>query len=836
MSKLARSFQARINKPDSACASLQALHLLHQEGKFIAEESIASLSQEISASESLPLNRGLHSLSISHGFEALAHLGDPVIRVFASRGSLLEACLVFSKVAEPSVYTWQAIIAAHLQQDENALALFLYNHMQYLGTHPNKFISTSGLKASTALRDVHQGKSIHIHIVKSGSESDQFIESALVDLYLKCGNLDEAQKVFILSKARDNVLWSAMISGYAQCGCAKKALQYFSDMQRCGEQPNHYTFSCVLKACSSIGDFLEGTEVYMQIVKFGLESDTVIGNALICMYTSCKCVSDARHVFDRIREKTIASWGAMLAGYAQHGYGLSALGLFMGIQNASISPNRAIYLHSLKACSSISAIKEGMLIHDQVLKSCLDSDVAIGSGLVDVYIRCGCLEEGHKVHQSLPARSIVTWGALIYGCVQHGYCFLALELLRTMQHEGLLPDKVLYLCSIKANGSVGDVRLIKMLHAQLLTDELISSDEAIANALLDAYAKSGHIDDACRLFEQARKESLISCSSMIGAYAQHGQSLMALKIYKELRAKNTLLDRVIFLSAIKACSSLGALGQAKELHDHVIRSGIDLDTALGNSLVDMYSKCGVLLEAGNVLDRLPLQDEFSWGAMIGGHVSHGHSGCAKQSLDDMHQQGIKPNGPIYCSLLSACNRAGAVMEGLRFFDSMKAEHGILPTIQHFTSIIDLLCRSGLVDEARRLLFVAQSFSDLPGWTSLLSACRSYGMMNLGFHCLWQVSKVQGPSCSNFCNNYHQHRLLSTTEGDMVSHKGLLEGLLKATKESDSEGLIKPFLLTGKDLSDSNNCSCYFSFIILVVVVEKIVFPLTCIFTLISVLR
>eukprot|EP00250_Pteridium_aquilinum_P034384 c750_g1_i1 orf=3-1277(+) len=423
------------------CKSLEALNLLHKEGKSISEDSIASLLQGNSAVENLSLNRKLHSLSVSYGFASLAHLGDPIIRVFASCKSLLEANLVFCKVTEPSIYTWQAIISAHLQQEENSSALFLYHQMQHLGTQPNKFIYTSALKVCTVLRDIQQGVDIHSRMIKSGSEMDQFVESALVDMYMKCGNLDEARKVFDLSKARDNGMWSAMISGYAQHGHGIKALELFHDMQKWGEEPNHYTFSCALKACSGRGVVLEGTQIHDNIVKLGLESDTIVGNALICMYATCNCLFDARHVFNGLAKQTIVSWGTMLAGYAQHGYGFSALQLLMSMQHASMKPNRAIYLYSLKACSSVSAIIEGMLIHDQVLKSGLESDVAIGNVLVDVYSKCGCLIEGRKVHDSLPAQSLVSWGAIIHGYVQRGHGLLALELFDKLQHEGLLPDR-----------------------------------------------------------------------------------------------------------------------------------------------------------------------------------------------------------------------------------------------------------------------------------------------------------------------------------------------------------------------------------------------------------
>ncbi|KAH7446395.1 hypothetical protein KP509_01G053800 [Ceratopteris richardii] len=474
----------------------------------------------------------------------------------------------------------------------------------------------------------------------------------------------------------------------------------------------------------------------------------------------------------------------MLAGHAQQANDLSALQLIEDMQAASIRPNRAVFLYSMKACSSMSAIMEGMHLHDQVLRSSLDSETGIVNVIVDIYSKCGCLREAHQVHNSLSKPSVVSWGTLVYGYIQSGRCCIALELLKTYQREAFLLDKVLYLCSMKAARSIGEIKCIKMLHVQVIHDELVSGEETVTNALLDAYVKCGDMDNAHQIFEHRGRGNLISCSSMIGGYAELGHGVKALKLYNDMRAKGVKVDKAFCLSVIKACSALGALDQAKEIHDHLIQSGIDVDTEIGNSLVHMYAKCGVLLEAGIVLDRLPIKDEFSWCAMIAGYASSGDSSHMKQCLADMHLHGVKPNDAIYCSLLSACSHVGAVIEGIQFLDAMR-EHRVQPNIEHFTSIIDLLCRAGLIDEAKKLFFAAYGLPGSIEWTSVLSACRSYGIM-----CISSSHKDHGSNAS--CSLYNDFCTYSEQEtnylGNFIHQIHTLKDSPKYTKESCYRGL------------------------------------------------
>jgi pentatricopeptide repeat protein len=253
---------------------------------------------------------------------------------------------------------------------------------------------------------------------------------------------------------------------------------------------------------------------------------------------------------------------------------------------------------------------------------------------------------------------------------------------------------------------------------------MLDSDETIANALIDAYSKCSDMGEAHKMFEVAPVKSVVSWSSMVSGYADRGENLTAIGLYNAMCRLDKKPDRVIYLSVMKACAKLRSSSYAKEIHDHIVRVGIEDDTTIGNSLINMYAKCGVLDEASKVFSRLPCKDVLSWGAIMDGHACHGGlHGYIQQCLQGIDEQGLKPNDVIFLNLLSVCGHVGAVTTGVKLFHSMDVGHGIIPNIKHITSMVDLLSRAGSLGEAKCMLSGNLNFT---GWTSLLSACRVYG--------------------------------------------------------------------------------------------------------------
>ncbi len=220
------------------------------------------------------------------------------------------------------------------------------------------------LNACASLGALEEGSCVHKQIVESGCESDVFVISGLVDMYAKCGSMEDAARVFYKMTSRDVVSWSAMLSGLVKSGQAQKALELYREMQWEGVQPNAVTFVGVLNVCASRAALEEGKCAHEQIIQSGLESDVFVGNSLVDMYAKCGMMEDAWTVFNRMPSQNVVSWTAMKLGHVKCGQGQKALDLFQQMQHENVEPNPVTFIGVHNACTSVAAIEEGRHAHE----------------------------------------------------------------------------------------------------------------------------------------------------------------------------------------------------------------------------------------------------------------------------------------------------------------------------------------------------------------------------------------------------------------------------------------------------------------------------------------
>jgi len=180
------------------------------------------------------------------------------------------------------------------------------------------------IKACAALQSLEDGRLVHKQLIQTGCESDVFVGSSLVDMYAKCGSIEDASRVFNNMPSENVVTWSTMILGHVKCGQGQKALGLLQQMQQEGVQPDSVTFVGVLKACASMVAIEDGRCVHQDIIQSGLESDVFVGSSLVNMYAKCGSMEDALRVLNKMPSQTVVTWNAILGGCAMNGYGKEA--------------------------------------------------------------------------------------------------------------------------------------------------------------------------------------------------------------------------------------------------------------------------------------------------------------------------------------------------------------------------------------------------------------------------------------------------------------------------------------------------------------------------------
>eukprot|EP01018_Ginkgo_biloba_P029684 Gb_04091 [translate_table: standard] len=715
--------------------ALKVLNLMDQEGIVADSNVYASLLQCCAKTKAFAEGMLVHAHMIKMGFKSDTFLRNHLVNLYSKCRSIEIARQVFDKMPRRNVVSWNSMIAGYAQNgcDEDALRVFY--EMCLSGTKPSQSTFVSVLRACASLESLRQGKEVHSVSIKSGFGSDVSTGNAIITMYAKCGSLEDAHTVFFEMPDRDEVSWNAIITANAQNGFPEEALKLYCHMcqlQLSIVKPNQFTFGSVLMSCANLGVLEHGKEVHAHIIKSGFESDIYVGSALVDMYAKCGKIEHARNVFDEMPQQNIVSWNAMISGYAQNGNIEGALKLYCQMQPGHVKPSPFTFSSVLKVLGSQAALEEGKQIHVHIVKAGLESDVSGGNALVTMYANCRNMENAHRVFDNISERDIISWNAMIAGYLQNGHGKEALAFFTKMRQAGMRPDEFSFISVLGACVSPANMEQGKEVHANIIKMGC-ESDGFVGSTLVDMYAKCGNLEDASQLFDGMLERDVISWNAMLVGYTQNGHPDEAVKLFCQMQQEEVKPDNFTFASLLGAFADQAALEQGRQIHALILKIGSRLDIAVGNALVTMYAKCGSIGDAHQAFDKMPERNVISWTSMIGGYAQHG---CGKEALtlfEQMQRENMKPNHITFVGILSACSHVGLVDEGHYYFKSMSQTHGIMPGMEHYACMVDLLGRAGLLAEAENFI---KEMPIEPGallWRILLGACRTYGNVELGKH-------------------------------------------------------------------------------------------------------
>eukprot|EP00253_Pinus_taeda_P035258 PITA_35258 len=435
-------------------------------------------------------------------------------------------------------------------------------------------------------------------------------------MYAKCGNLENARQMFDKMSQRDVVSWTAMIAGYAQNGHASEALIFFNQMQRSDAKPNSVTIVSVLSAFAYLASLQQADQIHSYIIITGFESNVSVGTALVDLYAKCGNIESAHKVFDKMPQKNLISWTAMVSGYGQNGYGEEALSLFHRMHVAGLKPDSITIVNVLSVCGDLGSSEQGKWIHDYIIQSGLESDVSVGKSLVTMHAKCGKLQVARGLFDKLSITNVVSWNAMIAGYTQNEHAEEALKLFyqmqlaemkpssvtmvmhrmetpneaftlfSKMQFSQVTPNLVTMVSLLPAFACSADPEQGKRVHEYIIRSGL-ESDVSVGTALVDMYAKCGNIEVAARLFDKISKRDVVTWNAMIAGYAQNGHAAKALTLFHEMQLAGVQPNSVAMTCVLSACAHLAALQEGKRIHDYIIRNGLQSDVSVATSLIDM---------------------------------------------------------------------------------------------------------------------------------------------------------------------------------------------------------------------------------------------------------
>jgi pentatricopeptide repeat protein len=463
---------------------MAVLNGLKEHDIHIGFSTYANLLKRCTQSRDLVEGKQVHGHMTQSGLQPNAYLGNILLNMYVSIGSLPDACQVFEKLVRRDVVTWTSMIVGYSKHGFVEKAFESFCQMQREGVNPNTVTCMSMLKACASPRSLMWGKQVHAHINAAGFEPDMRLATALINMYAKCGSIKDAFDAFrqmqqegmepdmvtylsILNACTspEALEWgkqvhasirrsrfdsevrlkNALIGMYVKCGSRDEAFGVFHELQQKGVEPDKISYLSILNACANPAALEQGKRIHGYIKKSGCGSDVSVGNALINMYAKC-------------------------------GGNEEAFAVFRQLQQGGVSLNRITYICLLKACSGAAALDSGKEVHAHIRRSGFDSDVHVATALISMYAQCGGSQE-------------------------------AFEVFKDMQGKGLVPDKVTYISILNACANPAALEWGKQVHAHV-RESGFDSDVRVANALIGMYAKCGASEEAFQVFQSIREKGV----------------------------------------------------------------------------------------------------------------------------------------------------------------------------------------------------------------------------------------------------------------------------------------------------------------------------------------
>eukprot|EP01018_Ginkgo_biloba_P008748 Gb_09146 [translate_table: standard] len=600
---------------------------------------------------SLQRGKGIHDHVIKSGFDSDVFVASTLIAMYDKCGSIVDARNVFDKMAQRDAVVWNALIAAYSQNGFCDEALTLFCEMELASEKPDSVTIASILPACAHLAALQEGQKIHQFAIRSGFESDVFVGSALIDMYAKCGSIHVACHVFDKMSQRNTISWNTMIAGYAQNGHCNEALNLFHDMQLAGMKPDLVTISCALPACASLEDLQSGKEIHNYIIRSGFETDVCVGNTLIDMYAKCKNIEDAQIVFNRMPLQDVVSWCTIIAGNVQNGNFDEALKLFSQMQLMGIKSDSDTVASVLPACARIRALKQGKEIHGYVIRSGFETDDFVASSLIDMYAKCGIIDNARHLFDTMSQKNVVSWNAMIAGYAQNGLWVDTLRLFYQIQLAGMKPDSVTMASIISACAGLTALRQSKEIHGYIIKSGFACHD-IVGNGLVDMYAKCGTIETANQVFGHMSQKDVVSWNSMIAGYGMHGRGKDALALFYQMQQAGMKPNHITFVAVLSACSHAGLVDEGCQQFNSMIQDHHIIPSAEHYAcMVDILGRAGHLDEAHNFIKKMPIEpDAGVWGTLFAACRIHRNIELGEYVAERLFD--LKPENAGYYVLLS----------------------------------------------------------------------------------------------------------------------------------------------------------------------------------------
>lgn len=477
----------------------------------------------------------LHSCVVKCGFEHNLVLINCMLSVYGKCGMIEDAKNLFELIVNKDIISWNSLVSVYASVGNMRDILRLLYRMRIAGVEPDQQTFTSLVPVIAKEGNARLGEWVHGQIITTGFALSAHVETSIMGMYLKYGNVNNAHRIFERAKEKDVVFWTAMISGLVQNERADKALEIFRQMLISRVMPSSTTLASAFAACAQLVSHKLGTSLHGYILRHRIALDTPSQNALVTMYAKCGCLGESFAVFRMMEERDVVSWNAIVAANAQNGRLREALCLFNEMRATLKKPDSVTVISLLQACASIGAHQQGKWIHAFAIRSCLGPCIRIDTALVDMYCKCGNLDIARKCFDSIQQHDIVSWSTIVAGYGSHGRGETALDMYSKCLQEGFEPNHTIFLSILYACSHNGLIDQGICLFESMIKDFGIKPELEHRGCIVDLLCRAGRVEDAYDFYKKMFPEPVVDVLGiLLDACRSKGKAELADTVANEI--------------------------------------------------------------------------------------------------------------------------------------------------------------------------------------------------------------------------------------------------------------------------------------------------------------
>ncbi|KAH0652152.1 hypothetical protein KY289_029830 [Solanum tuberosum] len=464
----------------------------------------------------------IHGHVIVSGFGSDVFVGSALVDMYMGFSRIGHAYKVFDGIPERDSVLWNTMVSGLVRNCCFEESIQVFGDMVGRGTRFDSTTLAVVLTAVAELQDLRNGMLIHCLAVKMGYDVHEYVLTGLISMYSKCGDVSTAKLLFGMIREPDLISCNAMIAGFCFNNENESSVRLFRELLVHGEKVNSSTIVGLIPVSCPFGHLTLTCSIHGFCVKSGMVSNPSVSTALTTVYSRLNEMELARRLFDESPKKSLASWNAMISGYAQNGLTEMAISLFREMQKLDIHPNPVTITSILSACAQLGTLSMGKWVHDLIKKEKFESNIYVLTALVDMYAKCGNIEEARQVFDSITEKNVVTWNAMISAYGLHGCGREALVLFDQMLHSGVSPTGVTFLCVLYACSHAGLVEEgQKIFHSMSHDHDTEPLPEHYA-CMVDLLGRAGKLENALEfIYEMPLEPGPAEWGALLGACMVH---------------------------------------------------------------------------------------------------------------------------------------------------------------------------------------------------------------------------------------------------------------------------------------------------------------------------